>query len=268
MVLDAYGSILIHPDQDLVTLNAAQGRSLSTSLLGMLTAPEDATEVRGVMSDARQAPGEVMMLKVAINGAPRLLALSWIPELQWFVASVVDLSTAQVIELRPLLPAIALFVLLIVALIGGGAWLVEKRVLKPLRQLRRSAQALAAGEYGAPLPTDRDDEIGELSAAFGAMAQQVRRHTHELEDRVRERNRPTAKWPPRTRRSTTRSTTPASSSAPFCPIDRWSVRSASGMPYSGGRATSWAAISMCSGRAKGAVCSGSSIVPATACPAR
>lgn len=189
MVLDAYGSILIHPDQDLVTLNAAQGRSLSTSLLGMLTDPEDATEVRGVMRDARQAPGEVMMLKVAINGAPRLLALSWIPELQWFVASVVDLSTAQVIELRPLLPAIALFVLLIVALIGGGAWLVEKRVLKPLRQLRRSAQALAAGEYGAPLPTDRDDEIGELSAAFGAMAQQVRRHTHELEDRVRERTR-------------------------------------------------------------------------------
>lgn len=81
MVLDVYGSILIHPDQDLVTLNAAQGRSLSTSLLGMLTDPEDATEVRGVMSDARQAPGEVMMLKVAINGAPRLLALSWIPEL-------------------------------------------------------------------------------------------------------------------------------------------------------------------------------------------
>ncbi len=62
-------------------------------------------------------------------------------------------------------------------------------LLKPLRQLRRSAQALAAGQYDAPLPLHRQDEIGELSAAFGAMAQKVRSHTSELENRVRERTR-------------------------------------------------------------------------------
>src|SRR5690606_29563619 len=118
-------------------------------------------------------------------GAPRLLALSWIPELKWFVASSVDLGTAQVVEIRPLVPAIGLFLVLMLAVVGGAAWLVEKRVLKPLRQLRGSAQAMAAGQYGAPLPTHRNDEIGELSAAFDAMAQQVRRHTGELEERVR-----------------------------------------------------------------------------------
>ncbi|EWC40249.1 SpoIIE family protein phosphatase [Pseudomonas stutzeri] len=191
MVLDAYGSILVHPNQNLVTLNAdtTRGRSLSTSILGLLDDAEAASAVRQAMAESRNNPGTVAALQLALDGAPRLLALSWIPELQWFVASSVDLGTAQVVEIRPLLPAIALFLVLFLLLIGGGAWLVEKRVLKPLRQLRRSAQALAAGQYDTPLPLHRQDEIGELSAAFGSMAQKVRSHTSELEHRVRERTR-------------------------------------------------------------------------------
>ena len=189
MVLDAYGSILVHPNQNLVTLNAetARGRSLSTNVLGLLDDISAATAVRQAMADSREAPGSVATLRVTLDGAPRLLALSWIPELQWFVASSVDLGTAQVVEVRPLLPAIGLFLVLFLLLIGGGAWLVEKRVLKPLRQLRRGAQALAAGQYDVALPLGRKDEIGELSAAFGSMAQTVRSHTSELENRVRER---------------------------------------------------------------------------------
>ncbi|MBA1226746.1 biofilm regulation protein phosphatase SiaA [Stutzerimonas stutzeri] len=191
MVLDAFGSILVHPNQNLVTLNAetARGRSLSTNILGLLDDLSAASAVRQAMAESRDSPGSVETVRVTLDGAPRLLALSWIPELQWFVASAVDLSTAQVVEVRPLLPAIGLFLVLFLLLIGGGAWLVEKRVLKPLRQLRRSAQALAAGQYDAPLPLHRQDEIGELSAAFGAMAQKVRSHTSELENRVRERTR-------------------------------------------------------------------------------
>lgn len=191
MVLDAFGSILVHPNQNLVTLNAetARGRSLSTNILGLLDDLSAASAVRQAMAESRDSPGSVATVRVTLDGAPRLLALSWIPELQWFVASAVDLSTAQVVEVRPLLPAIGLFLVRFLLLIGGGAWLVEKRVLKPLRQLRRSAQALAAGQYDAPLPLHRQDEIGELSAAFGAMAQKVRSHTSELENRVRERTR-------------------------------------------------------------------------------
>ena len=81
------------------------------------------------MAESRDSPGSVATVRVTLDGAPRLLALSWIPELQWFVASAVDLSTAQVVEVRPLLPAIGLFLVLFLLLIGGGAWLVEKRVL-------------------------------------------------------------------------------------------------------------------------------------------
>ena len=191
MVLDSYGSILVHPNPNLVTLNAdtAQGRSLSTNLLGLLDSTEQAQALRHAMADSRAHPGDTTTLAAKLDGEPRLLALNWIPELQWFVVSSVDLSTAQVIELRPLVPAISAVLLLFVLLIVAGAWLVDRRVLSPLRQLRKSAQAIAAGHFNAPLPTDRDDEIGELSAAFSSMAQKIRSHTSELESRVSERTR-------------------------------------------------------------------------------
>lgn len=57
----------------------------------------------------------------------------------------------------------------------------------PLRSLKRSAKAIAAGRYDTPLPLARQDEIGSLSKAFASMADQVRRHTAELEDKVQER---------------------------------------------------------------------------------
>ena len=191
MVLDSHGSILVHPNHNLVTLNAdtSQGRSLSTSLLGLLDDIDQAKALRQAMSYGREHPGETATLKVSLDGEPRLLALTWIPELQWFVASAVDLRTAQVIELKPLLPALGAVLLLLLLLIAVGAWLVDRRVLSPLRQLRKSAQAIAAGQYNAPLPTDRDDEIGELSAAFRSMALKIHSHTSELESRVNERTR-------------------------------------------------------------------------------
>ncbi|AHL74255.1 histidine kinase [Stutzerimonas stutzeri] len=191
MVLDGYGSILIHPNQNLVTLNAdtSQGRSLATNVLGLLDNIEQATALREAMAFSREHPGDTATLQVTLDGEPRLLAMTWVPELNWFVASAVDLRTAQVIEIKPLLPAIGAVLTLFLLLIVSGAWLVDKRLLRPLRQLRKSAQAIAAGQYDAPLPSHRDDEIGELSAAFASMAQKVRSHTSELESRVQERTR-------------------------------------------------------------------------------
>ncbi len=191
MVLDSQGSILVHPNPNLVTLNAdtSQGRSLSTSLLGLVEGIDQAQALRQAMTYSREHPGDTATLEATLDGQPRLLALNWIPELQWFVASAVDLRTAQVIELKPLLPAIGAVLLLFLLLIAVGAWLVDRRVLAPLRQLRKSAQAIAAGHYNAPLPVDRDDEIGELSTAFRSMAQKIRSHTSELESRVSERTR-------------------------------------------------------------------------------
>lgn len=62
-------------------------------------------------------------------------------------------------------------------------------VLRPVRKLTRTAQAIAGGRRDLRVGSDRDDEIGELASAFDEMTRQLNTLTTELEERVDERTR-------------------------------------------------------------------------------
>jgi diguanylate cyclase (GGDEF)-like protein/PAS domain S-box-containing protein len=65
----------------------------------------------------------------------------------------------------------AVALLLIAALAGVLAW----RQARTIRSLVAGAERLARGDFGAQLPTDRGDELGQLARAF-----------HEMRDRLRD----------------------------------------------------------------------------------
>jgi PAS domain S-box-containing protein len=88
---------------------------------------------------------------------------------------------------------LALFGLLF-GLTAVAAWFLMSRVARPLRQLTRYAQQLAAGEGGAaggPVPVaDGGDEVGQLARAFRHMAAEVSAREQGLrraEETLRER---------------------------------------------------------------------------------
>jgi len=66
---------------------------------------------------------------------------------------------------------------LVVGLIG--AWLIARGISRPVEQLAASARRIEAGDYssgdfGALQPIARRDELGQLAATFGNMAQAIR----------------------------------------------------------------------------------------------
>jgi serine phosphatase RsbU (regulator of sigma subunit) len=189
MIFDQNGAIQAHQNAELIALNSGAYDNTETqfSLFGLLGDEAEQDAVRSAMQQGLSEPDSVITLRVTLDGEPQLLALSYLPELGWFVANGVNLDSAQVIDGRWLLPILLALAGLIVALILLFALAIERLLLKPLRQLKRSAQAMAAGRYDVQMPNARDDEIGELSAAFGVMANKVRQHTAELEQRVQER---------------------------------------------------------------------------------
>jgi len=189
MILDENGAIQAHQDSSLIALNsgADDASGEGARLFGLMDNPADAEQVRAAMRRAQQSPGSVESLGTNLNGTAQLLALTYIPELGWYVVNAIDLDSAQVIDSQWLIPLLAALIGLVLVLILLFALAVERLVLRPLRLLKRSAQAMAAGHYDVALPPGRDDEIGELSAAFGTMANRVRSHTTELEQRVQER---------------------------------------------------------------------------------
>ncbi|GAB2621140.1 putative bifunctional diguanylate cyclase/phosphodiesterase [Novilysobacter erysipheiresistens] len=64
---------------------------------------------------------------------------------------------------------------------GGVLWLVQRRLVRPIRQLADSARAIEAGHFDTQLPTSaRRDELGDLMRAFGRMRESVARHDRDI----------------------------------------------------------------------------------------
>lgn len=189
MILNRNGAIQAHRDRALIATNQA-GRQAATSqtLQGHLPPAERAALSRG-LQQAMAHPGEVSSLHATLDGKPQWLALSYIPELKWFIVTAVDVQAAQVINRNWLYLALGALVMLAGVLLVAFAWAVEKLVLKPLHTLKDSASALADGQFDVALPPPGRDELGDLSRAFGIMAEQIRNNTLELESKVQARTR-------------------------------------------------------------------------------
>jgi PAS domain S-box-containing protein len=73
-----------------------------------------------------------------------------------------------------------------IVLIGLLA-LLARRLLSPLERLTEAAHRIEAGDIDARARIDRDDEIGDLSRSFDAMADRIREWYEALESTVRQR---------------------------------------------------------------------------------
>jgi len=57
---------------------------------------------------------------------------------------------------------------------AGGAWVIQRNVLRPVARLEEATREIAAGNLTFQLQTDRADEIGELSRHFDEMTRAMR----------------------------------------------------------------------------------------------
>ena len=67
-----------------------------------------------------------------------------------------------------------------------GAWILSRRITRPLVQLTDAAEAISTGNYAYRAPAGRRDEAGRLADAFNAMAEQVQRSHEDLERQIEE----------------------------------------------------------------------------------
>ncbi len=188
VVLDANGAIQAHRDQTRIALNSAIGPSTGDSrLINLIDGDNGRAALQQAMRQARASQGEVQSFSASMEGRQQLFALAYVPELNWYVVTALDLRAARILDMEWILPALMTLLLLLGALLLGFGYLVERLVLAPLRRLQHSASAIAQGHYEVKLADRGKDEIGDLTRAFGMMADKVRSHTAELEAKVRER---------------------------------------------------------------------------------
>jgi signal transduction histidine kinase len=76
------------------------------------------------------------------------------------------------------------FLMLVIGIVA--AWILSRRITRPLRDLTDAADAISTGNYGRRIAVGRRDETGRLADAFNTMAEQVQRSHHDLERQIAE----------------------------------------------------------------------------------
>ncbi len=250
MIVGDDGAIQAHPDRRLIAYSsAAGGASERHRVFDLLDQPEQRDALREAMRLARAKAGSVHCLWAGLDGRQQLFAVAYIPQLRWYVLTAVDLHAAQVLDNRWLWPLAGTFLLLLVALLLGFAYAVERLLLRPCAassaRPRRSPPGATTRRCRWRART-RSARCRRPSPAWPTRSAGTppswKTRSRSAPRRWR---KPTARWPPRRRRSATASTMPASSSARSSPTASSAPPSASITSSCGNRATWSAATSTC-----------------------
>ncbi|WP_169512597.1 biofilm regulation protein phosphatase SiaA [Bordetella holmesii] len=189
VIIDEQGAIQAYKDATRIAYNSgAQGQAKEHGqIFSLLDAGDSRRNLEAAMQQAKEEPDGVAITWATIDGVRQLVAVAYMPELRWHAVTLVDFGAARLVDPGWLWPGIIGLAALFIALVLCFGFAIERLMLRPLRRLQQSARAIADGSYEVSLPPGGQDEIGDLSGAFGVMAEKVRKHTAELESKVRER---------------------------------------------------------------------------------
>lgn len=186
MLINRHGAIQAHEDVGRIALNtqvkgAAKDRK---SLWGSLEKGQRAS-VEQHMERLRATDRRLVTLPLTLDGRPRLAALAYLPELEWY--SLATLDPQAVLGWPEFLAVGGVFVIALALALALLTLLFNRFLLLPILNLAGAARQMARGDYAVELADQRQDELGMVARTFNQMAATVKEYTQALEDRVRER---------------------------------------------------------------------------------
>ena len=134
------------------------------------------------------AAGEASEFTVWPDGVERITGSSTAKLVPWLVSVGLPTDIAFAPMLRRLTWG-ALFALATLLITSAIAWTLSGRIVRPLRQLWKDSQALAAGKFEHRSIVQTQDEVGTLADAFNRMAQRLEERRQEARNAAHELRR-------------------------------------------------------------------------------
>ena len=187
ILIDRRSAIQAHRNRDLIDLQSVAKPDAERSRIDrQLTGGDDGLRLQAALERLRGGGSTTESLFVTIGGKRQLLGAVYLPGLDWYSLTVVDLDA--VIRRHVFTPVFSLVVIMAFVLIGIVGWVVNRMVLTPVAALTAASQRIADGDFTLPaLVSSRNDEIGMLTRSFAQMSERVREERALLELRVQER---------------------------------------------------------------------------------
>lgn len=144
-LVNAGGTILIHPDTKLVM------KTLGDAF------PESTPAIGDSLVETQFAGKSVLVRFVPVTG---------LPTVKWYLAFIVDKDAAfaPLAEFR--IAALVATTIAVGLMIAAMAWLLHGFVVRPVADLTAAMDKIAAGDLSIPIPgQDRRDQLGSMAAA-------------------------------------------------------------------------------------------------------
>jgi signal transduction histidine kinase/DNA-binding response OmpR family regulator len=193
ILVDPSGAIQAHANAALIDQNTLSKREQDRStIFRLMPDAGQREELVRAFAALKKAPETTATLHLDIEHQQRLVTVAYLPQIDWYLVSLIDLS--QAVGFAEFAPLALVALLSLGVLVLALSVLINRTILTPLGHLAGTAKSVAAGDYSVRAARFREDEIGALARTFNAMldtiesnTRELRRHSEELEQRVRER---------------------------------------------------------------------------------
>jgi len=176
LLVSHHGSRIAHPDRRLIGVRIGNdvNQATATGLLARVEAGRDFSFEKSAILTGKWSRQYYSAVTVGRSENP------W-----FFVIVVPTLEATQ--DLDAVFLVLILGVLGTLALVAGATFWTTRSVVRPLRNLAASAEAIADGRWETRVPWTSRDELGILAHSFNHMTDQLVRALQDREGEVRER---------------------------------------------------------------------------------
>ncbi len=187
MFVDHNGAIQAYRDQSFIDFaSITKGAKEHKTLALLFDQAEDRAAIHAAMKELERMDTRVISRFVEIDGKRYLAGLAYLPEIDWYEITLLDLDVLLPISsFSGMLLAFGITLLLTLVLFNI---VLGRLVLRPLAGIEETMHKVESGQDLPDLPTrPESDEIDRLMRHFLRMAHGMREARQNLEGKVRER---------------------------------------------------------------------------------
>jgi diguanylate cyclase (GGDEF)-like protein len=187
LFVDHNGAIQLHRNQRMIDFGSvSKALPQQKTIRLLLDRAQDATAVLEAMARLESSGNKVSTLFVQVGGKRHLAGIAYLPEIEWFEITLMDLDV--VLPVSQFTGLMGVYGLTLVGLLLMFHLALRRYVIRPLDRLGLAITALEAGKPAPPLEgRSGSTEIDRLMHRFRVMADHVTEARRDLEAKVRER---------------------------------------------------------------------------------